>query len=301
MKFLQRVATVGLFVSLALSPKAGEVTTILDLWTETPPGPPIDQGVEKDFTKPTDKLIAGRRIIKLGNVSNPQVHVYRPSKALANGTAVIVCPGGGWSILAWDLEGTEVAEWLNSVGVTALVLKYRVPTRNQEPRWLAPVQDAQRAIRLARFHAEDWNLAADRIGVLGFSAGGHTAAMAAVLTEATYDARDSADAREFRPNFAALIYPGGLLNEDSSDLHEDVSVTAGTPPVFFAHAFDDRVRPENSLLLALALKKANVPCELHLYSEGGHGYGLRETELPVTGWAHACARWMTINGWLKTD
>ena len=299
MNLLQRVTLVGFLSFFSVRPAASEATTVLDLWTETAPGPAMERGQEKDFTKPTDRLIAGKRIIKLGNVSNPQIHVYRPAESLANGTAVVVCPGGGWSILAWDLEGTEVAEWLNSLGVTALVLKYRVPTRNQDPRWLAPVQDAQRAIRLARFHSKDWSLAADRIGILGFSAGGHTAAMAALLTEAKYEATDSADAREFRPNFAALIYPGGLLNDDNSALHADVSVSAGTPPVFFAHAFDDGVRPENSLLFALALKKANVPCELHLYSEGGHGYGLRETEQPVTGWAHACARWMKINDWLQ--
>lgn len=290
---------ISLLVSVALELHAGSATTVLDLWPSDPPGPAMEVGAEKDFTKPTDRLIAGRRIIKLGNVKTPQIHVYRPAPEEANQTAVVVCPGGGWSILAWDLEGTEVAEWLNSIGVTAIVLKYRVPTRQQNPRWLAPVQDAQRALRLTRLHASSWGLAADQIGILGFSAGGHTAAMAALLTEAQYEDVDKGDKLSAQPNFAALIYPGGLTNDDQSALLDNVHVHEGMPPVFFAHAFDDGVSPQNSLLLALELKKHEVPCELHLYSEGGHGYGLRETEQPVTTWAHACTEWMRINGWLK--
>ncbi len=289
----------SLLLVVALKLQAGAPTTVLDLWPNDPPGPAMEVGPEKDFTKPTDRLIAGRRIIKLGSVKTPQIHVYRPAPDKATKTAVVVCPGGGWSILVWDLEGTEVAEWLNSIGVTALVLKYRVPTRERDPRWLAPVQDAQRALRLARLHAESWALVAEQIGILGFSAGGHTAAMTALLTEANYQPLDKADRLSAQPNFAALIYPGGLTNDDQSALLNEVQVHKGMPPIFFAHAFDDPVSPQNSLLLALELKKHEVPCELHLFSEGGHGYGLRETEQPVTTWAHVCGAWMRVNGWLE--
>ncbi len=277
---------------------ASTPTTVIDLWPNDPPGPAMDVGPEQDFTKPTDRLIAGRRIIKLGNVKTPQIHVYRPKPEHATQSAVVICPGGGWSILAWDLEGTEVAEWFNSIGVTAVVLKYRVPTRQRDPRWLAPVQDAQRALRLTRFHASSWGISADRVGILGFSAGGHTAAMTALLEKAKYEAADKGDKLSCRPDFAALIYPGGLVSEDQSQLLDEVQVTESVPPVFFAHAFDDRVSPQNSLLFAVELKKQGVPCELHLYSEGGHGYGLRVTEQPVTTWHHACEAWMRINAWL---
>jgi acetyl esterase/lipase len=258
----------------------------------------MDVGPEKDFTKPTDRLIAGRRIIKLGNVRAPQIHVYRPETSVSNGAAVVICPGGGFSILAWDLEGTEVAQWLNSIGVTGIVLKYRVPTRDRDPSWLAPTQDAQRAIRLTRRHAASWQLDPERIGVLGFSAGGKTAAMAALLDEAKYEPVDSGDEHDFKPNFAVLVYPGGLATKENTGLNESVSVSKKTPPMFFAHAYDDRVRIENSLLLCLELKKHAVPCELHIYSEGGHGYGLRVTDQPVTSWHHRCADWMRASGWI---
>lgn len=278
--------------------QGAEADTVLDLWTESPPGEPLEVGPEQDFTKPTDRLIAGRRIIKLGNVKTPQIHVYRPKNVPANGSAVVICPGGGWSILAWDLEGTEVAEWLNSLGVTGIVLKYRVPTRTRDPRWLAPVQDAQRALRLTRHHAASWGLDENRVGVLGFSAGGHTAAMASLLDEPKYEGSDRADQKSHRPDFAVLVYPGGLVTRDNTALLPEVEVTPGTPPTFFAHAYDDGVRVENSLLLALAMKQADVPYDLHVYSEGGHGYGLRETEQPVTSWHRACQEWLQVNGWL---
>lgn len=293
---LPAVAVLALGLSLGRSMERAD--TVLDLWPDQPPGKPMDVGPEKDFTKPTDRLIAGRRIIKLGNVSKPQIHVFRPEPTRNTGAAVVICPGGGFHILAWDLEGTEVAEWLNSLGVTAIVLKYRVPTANRDPRWLAPVQDAQRAIRLTRHHAPEWQLDTNRVGILGFSAGGHTAARATLMPKAQYDPRDAADSLPFHPNFAVLVYAAGLVNEANNALLEDLAVSEKTPPMFLACAFDDGVRIENSLLLALELKKHDVPCELHLYSEGGHGYGLRVTHQPVTTWHHRCADWLRVNGWI---
>ena len=170
----------GCFHLAASSSTAEE---IIKIWPNHPPGEPLDVGAEEDITKPTDRLIAGRRIIKLKNVAEPEAHVYLAPEEKRNGSAVVICPGGGFNILAWDLEGTEVAEWLNTLGVSAIVLKYRVPTSQRTEKWKAPVQDAQRTISLVRHHAKEWGIDREKIGVLGFSAGGHTAARAAIMTE----------------------------------------------------------------------------------------------------------------------
>ncbi|MEZ6058904.1 MAG: alpha/beta hydrolase [Planctomycetaceae bacterium] len=295
-------AAILLAASLPGSATAAEkqADTIIDIWSDTPPGPKRDVGQEQDFTKDTDRLIAGRRIIKLGNVATPQAHVFLPPEDKRSGAAIVVCPGGGYSILAWDLEGTEVAEWLNTAGITAVVLKYRVPTRDQEQKWLAPVQDAQRTISLVRHHADDWGLSSDRIGILGFSAGGDTAARAALADHRHYDAQDDADQQPCRPDAAMLIYPGYLANEDRSALQSDLVVSKSSPRMFLVHAFDDGVPAESSLLMLQALKKAGVPSELHIYDAGGHGYGLRPVdEFPVTTWNHPCSSWLKRNGWTK--
>lgn len=275
--------------------------TTLTLWPGTPPG---DEQVtlppEGDLTKPDDPLIAGRRIIKLGNVSTPLIEVHRPPAALANGTAVIVCPGGGHYILAWDLEGTEVATWLNSLGVTAIVLKYRVPSRTRETKpWQAAVQDAQRAVRLVRAHAEAWNIDPQRIGMLGFSAGGATAAITALRHhEQHYPPVDATDRLSARPNFALLIYTGGLYDAEKKALREVVTVPDDAPPFFFVHAWDDNVSVQNTLLLASALKEKSIPTAVHVYPHGGHGYGLRATAEPVTTWPARAEEWMRRAGLL---
>ncbi|MCA9060074.1 MAG: alpha/beta hydrolase, partial [Planctomycetaceae bacterium] len=196
--------------------------------------------------------------------------------------------------------GTEVADWLNSLGVAAVVVKYRVPTGNQPVRWLAPVQDAQRAISLTRQHASDWGVKSDHVAVLGFSAGGETAGRTAVAVDRKYEAIDKADEFSCRPDAAALIYPAGMLNADRTGLADDVVVDDGTPPMFIVHAFDDRVPPECSLQMMLALKKAGVASELHLYNTGGHGYGLRPVDnVPVTTWADRCAAWLRQMDWVQ--
>ena len=277
---------------------AREPDQVINLWPGQPPGSALDVGDEADFTKPEDRLIAGRRIIKLGNVKTPQAHVYLPASDKRTGAAVVVCPGGGFSILAWDLEGTEVADWLNSHGIAAIVLKYRVPTRDQKLRWKMPVQDAQRTLSIVRQQANDWGLKPDRIGILGFSAGGEAAARAAMSWERSYEPLDETDSVSCRPDLAVLIYPAFLANEERTALRDEFTVTKETPPMFLAHAFDDNVTPESSVLLFLALKKANVPSELHVYDAGGHGYGLRSvSEFPVTGWADRCGDWLRRRGW----
>jgi acetyl esterase/lipase len=282
-----------LFLGLSCSSIVlAEVRTV-NLWPGKPPAEKKELPSETDQTKPSDRLIAGRRIIKLGNVSTPQLTIYPPAKEKDTGLSVIICPGGGHSILAYDLEGTEIAEWLNSIGVTALLLKYRVPFRDPEKRWLAAVQDGQRAMSMARSRASEWNLDPNRIGMLGFSAGGQVAALVAGFGEQRqYEAIDAVDKVSSRPDFAVLIYPGGLDEKDKAQLREEVKVSKDSPPMFFVHAFDDNVSVLNSLLLATELKKNSVSAEVHIFATGGHGYGLRHVDHePVTDWPKLCERW----------
>jgi len=291
-----------LFACCASVPVQAEKPDMINLWPATPPGETKELPPEADTTKPDGQLIAGRRVIRLGNVSTPMMTVYRPAREIDTDAVVIVCPGGGHHILAYDLEGTEVAEWLTSIGVTAVVLKYRVPFRDPENRSGAAVQDAQRAMSLVRGHCEEWGIDPARIGVCGFSAGGEVAALTAIFgDERTYDAVDGADRVSCRPEFAIIVYPGGLLDKDELKLRDYIKVTDKTPPMFFAHAMDDRVSPLNSVLLFTELKRAGVTGELHVYSAGGHGYGLRKTDMPVTHWPEQCEQWMRVSGLLGSN
>lgn len=267
---------------------------VVGLWPGAPPGPPAKvTGPEINQTKPEDNLIAGRPLIRLGNVNAPEVHVFLPTKEKANGSAVVICPGGGFSILAWDLEGTEVASWLNEKGIAALVVKYRVPTREYDVpgKWQGPVMDTQRALSLARSHTADWGLDSRRVGVMGFSAGGETAALAAVRRgQRLYDKVDAVGEVGCHADFALLIYPGGIAGPDGT-LKSDYVVTPETPPMFFVHAADDKVTCLSSTALFTALKKAGVPADLHIFATGGHGYGLRRTDAPVTQWPRLALDW----------
>jgi acetyl esterase/lipase len=273
----------------------------LNIWPGKPPGETKELPAEVDLTKDTDKLIAGKRIIKLGNVSTPQIAVYKPEKSKDTGASVIICPGGGHHILAYDLEGTEVAEWLNTIGVTGIVLKYRVPFRNPDKRWGAAVADAQRAVSQVRSKAAEWNLDPKRIGICGFSAGGETAGLTSLfLEERQYTAADDVDKVSCKPDFAILIYPGGFDTKGQAQIRDNIKVTKDTPPMFLIHAIDDPVTANNSLALAVELKKASVPTELHIYDAGGHGYGLRLVNtLPITTWPKRCEEWMQRRGLLK--
>jgi acetyl esterase/lipase len=275
---------------------AAEPIQPIPLWPDRVPGETNAVPTEHDTTKPSDALIAGKPVIRLGNVSQPSITIYRSPADKNTGTAVIVCPGGGYSILAWDLEGTEVCEWLNSIGVTGVLLKYRVPKQEN-----GALQDIQRALGLVRQRAKVFGVDPQRIGVLGFSAGGNLCAkLCANDRQRAYPVVDEADASSCRPDFQILIYPGGLVPKDGSGkLAPLLAVTTNTPPTFIVMAADDPVRVENALVYALALKQSKVPFELHVYPAGGHGYGLRRTQEPVTTWPDRATEWMKSRGWLE--
>ena len=274
---------------------ADEAATI-SVWPGKAPGETADIGPEViQPAKPGETP----PVIRLTNVSQPTLTVRLADKDKRNGTAVVVCPGGGYNILAWDKEGLEVADWLNSIGVSAFVLKYRTPTSKREVPWLAPAQDAQRAIRVVRNRAEEWGLKSDRIGLLGFSAGGSTAAQAALKSETRlYESIDAVDQSSCRPDFVVLIYPAYLVDAQGQ-LKPDLSVTKQTPPMFLAHAFNDGVSCDNSVQLFMALKKAGVASDLHIYSTGGHGFGLRPSENVASTWPSRCADWLKERNLLK--
>jgi acetyl esterase/lipase len=290
-----------LFPVLAVLPAiASQPTTVIDLWPGTPPGEVKATGPEQDTSKPGEGLVAGKPLIRLANVTKPELQVFLPPKDKATGTAVVVCPGGAFRILAMDLEGTEVAEWLNSIGVAAIVLKYRVPTASIEPRWLTPMIDGQRAISVVRTRSAEWGINPNGIGILGFSAGGHLATRCALgFAERKYSPADDADKASCRPDFAVLIYAAYAYDDKAGQLASGVSVPKDSPPLFFVHAFDDQISPLNSLYLAAEAKKAGVSAEVHVYDAGGHGYGLRpQANLPVTTWPKRCEEWMQRKGWL---
>jgi len=287
-----------LLVLLAACDVQAAEPIILNVWPGTPPGETKKLEPETDVSTAKD-IVGDRRIQKITNVIRPNLAVYRPEKDKDTGAAVIICPGGGHFILAYDHEGTEVAEFLARNGITGIVLKYRVPFRDENKRWRAAVQDAQRSVRLVRDKASDLGIDPKRIGILGFSAGGETAALTAILHDKPqYEAVDKSDSASGRPDFAALIYPGGLL-EKGNKLRDYVKVDKDTPPMFLVHAFDDPVDPRNSLLLASDLKAAGVSCELHFYATGGHGYGMRNTGHPVNTWPERCMDWMVKQGYAK--
>jgi acetyl esterase/lipase len=210
------------------------------------------------------------------------------------GAAVVVFPGGSYHILALDLEGTEVCDWLNSTGVTCILLKYRVPDSGPYPKSSAALQDAQRAVGIVRSHTAEWHIDPHRIGVLGFSAGAHlAAALSTHFDQRLYDQIDSADRLSCRPDFGVIIYPGYLaIAEQNFAPNPDIYVTDKTPPSFILQAEDDPVHIENSTVYFMALKNAKVPAEMHIYADGGHGYGLRRTDLPITAWPKLVETWL---------
>lgn len=299
---LGRTASALLLAAFITPTKAGPLPAV-KLWPSNVPGETQQLDPETNVSKPGEGLVGGRTVIRLANVSQPSLTVYSPPAHRNTGAAILVCPGGGYNILANDLEGSEVCEWLNEIGVTGVLLKYRVPRREGREKHDAPLQDASRAIRLTRQHASEWGIDPDRIGVLGFSAGGHLATVLSNHGDASiYDAVDEADQLSSRPNFSVLIYPAYLLKEkESSELAPELTISKETPSTFIAITADDPVGVEGALYYSLALKKAGVPVEIHVYPSGGHGYGLRPTTNPVTRWPDRATDWMRAQGLLEPD
>ena len=254
-----------------------------------------------------DWVVAGKPFAFVVNVSQPTMTVY-PAKGPNAEVAVVVFPGGGYNALAIDLEGTEICDWLNANRITAVLLKYRVPTKpkvgpySESPQAL---EDAQRTLGLVRLHAADWHINPHKIGVIGFSAGGHmVAATSTHFEKRAYAAVDAADQESCRPDFAIALYPGHLSpfqpddpgswrHENQLELNPNIVVTSNTPPTFLLQAQNDPVDDiRNSMAYSLALRNAKVPVELHLYAEGGHGFGLRRTKFPITEWPELVGTWL---------
>lgn len=286
---------VGAFVSLIMVLAVGSATAAdsLALWPPTAPGENGGPGVARETTAPGDRLVGGKRVLRTSNVSIPTITFYRPPPDKDTGAAVVVCPGGGYGILAVDLEGTEVCQWLNSIGVTGVLLKYRVPPRKGVAPYVAPLQDAQRALGLLCFHAAEWHIDSKRIGIMGFSAGGDLSALASTrFAQRTYAPADAADQASCRPAFALLIYPARLILNEGPQLAPELTVTSQAPPTFLVQTEDDPMHVENSLFYYLALKQAKVPAEMHLFAHGGHGYGLRAADLAVISWPKLAETWL---------
>lgn len=275
---------------------------IVSLWPNGAPGTSAAKGPEQDTTTSKDRQVAGRGVIRIGNVSAPTLTLYPAMSARSAGPAVVVFPGGSYRILAIDLEGTEVCNWLNSINVNCVLLKYRVPESGPYPKSGAALQDAQRAVGIVREHAAEWRIDPKRVGVLGFSAGGHlAAAISTHYDQRLYPAIDAADQQSCRPDFAIILYPGYLASaEKNFEFSLDIPVTSSTPPAFLVQAEDDPVHVENAVEYFMELKKAGVPAELHVYAQGGHGYGLRATGMPVTKWPQLASQWLHTIGLLAS-
>ena len=304
-------------------PSAGHMQ--IPIWPGAAPDPQPVAGPEYDKSSGKNDLIGGRPVVEVGNVTRPTMTVYSPD-GKNTGAAVVVFPGGGYQILAIDLEGTEVCDWLTSKGITCVLLKYRVtnvgpyPKSGPYPESPMALEDAQRAVGLVRFHAGEWHIDPHKIGVLGFSAGGHlSAAISTHFSKRLYPAVDAADKVSCRPDFAVPIYPGHLslsaaewdakqgtkkfvvshlaTADQQLGLNPEITVTSQTPPTFLLQDEDDHVDSVNdSLAYYIALKNAGVPVEMHLYAQGGHAFGMRRTKFPVTRWPELVETWLGTIG-----
>ena len=283
--------------------------TQVPIWPATPPDARRAEGPETAETERDPKnFIAGKPATGINNVSRPTMTVYSPT-GKNTGAAVVVFPGGGYQMLAIDLEGTEVCDWLVPRGITCVLLKYRVPAPHVTQYWGAypespiALEDAQRTLGLVRLHAAEWHIDPHKIGVLGFSAGGHLVAAMSVHSRRIYAPVDAADRESCRPDFAIAVYPGHLSFGDKQLAHPQLNpdiaahLTKNAPPTFILQNEDDHVDGINqSLVYYIALKNAGVPVEMHLYAQGGHAFGLRPTKLPATHWAQLVDTWLATIG-----
>jgi acetyl esterase/lipase len=277
---------------------------IMNVWSGKIPG-----SIQSPGFKNEDTIILEKGKIRIARVTNPTLAVYFPKKK-SNGIAVVICPGGGYTRLAMDNEGSDIAHWFNSFGVTAVVLKYRLPNDTiMENKSIGPLQDVQEAIRILRRNAKEWKLNPDKIGVIGFSAGGHLASTISThFNDKVYDS----DSISARPDFSILIYPVISMSESKTHagsrynllgktpdnklveyFSNELRVTKNTPPTFIVHAEDDKTVPvQNSIDYFTSLKSRNIPAELHIYQKGGHGFGLAKDKGTAALWPDACIKWL---------
>ena len=283
-------------VAVAVGPAQAQPP--IPLWPAGAPGEKGDVGPETVTTPPGGRIVAGRTVMRITNVTRPAITVFRPERP--NGAAIVVAPGGAYNLLAYDLEGTEICEWLNGLGVTGVLLKYRVPKREGLAPHAAALQDAQRAVSLVRHRAKEWGIDPGRVGMLGFSAGGHLSAVTSTTAGArAYTPVDGADRESSRPDVVLLVYPSRLtIAGTGGRLAPELAVAKSTPPTFLVQTQDDAERVENSLFYYLALQQAGVPAELHVYPTGGHGYGLRPTSDTVTTWPARAEAWLRARGFI---
>lgn len=286
-------------------PSAGH--TQIPLWPGTPPDTKPMSGPE--ITGPVKKNVAGKPWTYVTHVSVLTMTVYLPS-GKNTGAAVVVFPGGGFEVLAIDLEGTEVCDWLTAKGITCILLEYRVPSEPYDAKCdcrpdnlITParsLEDAQRTMGLVRLHAKEWHIDPHKVGVLGFSAGGYLAAeINTRYQKRLYAPIDAADKESARPDFAVLVYPGHLTPDRSDDLqlNPNVPITHDTPPTFLLQAEDDTTDGVNQVLTYfIAAKKAGAKAEMHIYAEGGHAFGLRRTKQPITDWPLLVETWLHTIG-----
>jgi len=286
---------------------AADNPQVVELWPAAVPDETGNLGAERSLMSPKldrKQVEVTEPTRMVTNVSRPSITIYRPAKDKDTGTAVLICPGGGYWNLYWQLEGEEVAAWLNSLGATGIILKYRVPRRSDDTRGepaRRPLQDAQRAVSLVRSRAAEWGINPKQIGMAGFSAGGHLViATATNFEKRSYAPVDDIDKISCRPDFAIMAYSGYLKPKDKDELSPGLHVPAGTPPVFLVHGGDDIVSPpEHSVVMYLALRRAGVPAELHIYATAAHDFGVRPSDHPCSTWTQACATWMRLQGFLK--
>ena len=275
---------------MAQNPAPAQATVTMPLWPagKMPGKGPKEGSVEHALPS------RGDNVTRLTDITEPTISVFKAPGATPATPAAIICPGGAYHHLGIDKEGTEIAAWLNSIGITGIVLKYRVPNNLD-----GAFQDIQRAIRLVRDNSAKWNIDPDRVGVIGFSAGGHLSArLSTNLGKSTYPKLDDADDKKIRPDFAILVYPAYLKSSTPGKVASQTTPSAQTPPTFLVHTEDDPMFIEGSKLYHAALEEAKVPNEFFLCAKGGHGYGLRSKD-EINVWPKKCQEWLVKTGVLK--
>jgi acetyl esterase/lipase len=278
---------------------------VVELWPGKPPG---DAGIPgEESTKIYQSPLVGPTML-ISNVTRPSITIYPAPRDRNTGTAMVICPGGGYWNLFWELEGTEVAAWLNSQGMTGIILKYRVPRRPNDVKGEpapGPLLDAQRAVSVIRSRAGEWGIDPNRIGMVGFSAGGHLVfATATNFDQRKYEPVDAVDQVSCRPDFGVMCYSGYMKAGDKDELSPGLRIPAGTPPILLAHAYDDSTKvggsiPDHSAVTFLALKRAGIPAELHIFANGNHDFGVRRNDKLTSSWPDLCLKWLRSFNLLK--